>query len=86
VDNLKVHHSRAVKGWLAEEENKKHIEVFHLPSYSPEFNPDERLDSDLKGQIRSDPMAYTRDQIKYKIRSNMKIIRSNYYLPSNRWR
>jgi len=77
VDNLRVHHSRAVKNWLAEEENKKRIELFHLPSYSPELNPDERLNSDLKGQIRSGPMAYTRDQVKHKIRSSMKIIQND---------
>jgi transposase len=77
VDNLKVHHSLAVRGWLAEEKNKERIEVFHLPSYSPELNPDERLNSDLKGQIRSGPLAYTRDQVKHKIRSCMKIIQNN---------
>jgi len=38
LDNLKVHHSKPVKEWLAENENK--IKVFFLPSYSPERNPD----------------------------------------------
>jgi hypothetical protein len=39
LDNLRVHHSKPVKAWLAE--HKHEIEVFYLPSYSPELNPDE---------------------------------------------
>jgi len=77
VDNLRVHHSRNVREWLLKEENRSRLEMFFLPSYSPELNPDERLNSDLKGQIRSGPLAYTRDQVKHKIRSGMKIIQNN---------
>lgn len=39
LDNLKAHHSYMVADWLKEYE--KQIEVFHLPSCSPELNPDE---------------------------------------------
>lgn len=46
LDNLRVHHSKPVKAWLAERTEK--IEVFYLPSYSPELNPEERLNADLK--------------------------------------
>ena len=46
LDNLRVHHSKPVKAWLAE--RIEHIEVFYLPSYSPELNPEERLNADLK--------------------------------------
>jgi len=46
LDNLRVHHGKTVKQWL--EKNKKKIEVFYLPSYSPEFNPDEYLNGNLK--------------------------------------
>ena len=44
-----MHHSKAVKKWLAENEDK--IEVFYLPSYSPELNPDELLNADLKQRV-----------------------------------
>ena len=40
LDNLKVHHSKAVKEWL--EKNREKIEAFYLPYYSPELNPDEQ--------------------------------------------
>lgn len=46
LDNLRVHHSKPVKAWLAE--RSAQIEVFYLPSYSPELNPEERLNADLK--------------------------------------
>lgn len=51
LDNLGVHHCKPVKAWLAARTAK--IEVFYLPSYSPELNPEERLNADLKHVIRS---------------------------------
>ncbi|MBK6866517.1 MAG: IS630 family transposase [Burkholderiales bacterium] len=51
LDNLKVHHAKLVKAWL--QENKEHIEVFYLPSYSPELNPDEMLNANLKAAVTS---------------------------------
>jgi len=51
LDNLGVHHSKPVKQWLAE--HLAEIEVFYLPSYSPELNPDERLNADLKHAMGS---------------------------------
>lgn len=44
--NLRVHHAKPVKAWLAEHSNQ--IEMFYLPSYNPELNPEERLNADLK--------------------------------------
>jgi len=49
LDNLRVHHSKAVKKWLKENADK--IEAFYLPSYSPELNPDELLNADLKQRV-----------------------------------
>lgn len=40
LDNLRVHHSKPVKAWAVERQDK--IELFYLPSYSPELNPEER--------------------------------------------
>jgi len=39
--NLRVHHSKVVKEWLIGKEAK--LELFYLPSYSPEKNPDKYL-------------------------------------------
>jgi transposase len=46
LDNLRVHHSKLVKAWVAERIDQ--IELFYLPSYSPQLNPEERLNADLK--------------------------------------
>jgi transposase len=46
LDNLRVHHAKKVSLWL--EKYKEKIEVFYLPPYAPEYNPDELLISDLK--------------------------------------
>jgi len=76
VDNLRTHHSRAVTKWLALPKIKDRIELFFLPSYSPELNPDEYLNSDLKGQIRSGLVLRTQAEVKRKIRASMKIIQN----------
>ena len=57
LDNLRVHHSKLVKHWLAENADK--IEVFYLPSYSPELNPDELLNADLKQRVTTAAPART---------------------------
>ena len=46
LDNLRVHHAKLVQSWV--EEHKDRIELFFLPPYSPEYNPDELLNSDIK--------------------------------------
>ncbi|WP_235548520.1 transposase, partial [Noviherbaspirillum sp. Root189] len=49
LDNLPAHHGPSVVAWL--ERHRDRIEVFYLPSYSPELNPDELLNADLKQAI-----------------------------------
>ena len=49
LDNLRVHHSKLVKAWV--NEHKDQIELFYLPSYSPELNPEERLNADSKQEM-----------------------------------
>lgn len=49
LDNLWVHHAKKVKAWLAEQPDR--IEVFYLPSYSPDLNPEEYLKNDLKAGV-----------------------------------
>lgn len=58
LDNLRVHHSRAVKKWLLKNEDK--IAVSNLQSYSPELNPDELLNSDLKQRVAKAAPARTK--------------------------
>ncbi len=62
LDNLREHHSKPVKEWVAERQDK--IELFYLPSYSPELNPEERLNSDLKQAMGSKVPARTKAKLK----------------------
>jgi transposase len=50
LDNLKVHKAKVVREWLSEHRDR--IEVFYLPPYSPELNPTEYFNGDLKGEIQ----------------------------------
>jgi hypothetical protein len=57
VDNLRVHKAKVVTAWVAE--NTDRIELFYLPPYAPERNPDEYLNNDVKQALgrRSTPMG-----------------------------
>ena len=50
LDGHPVHKSKKVTSWLLE--NKNLIEVHLLPAYSPELNPDEYLNQDIKQYSR----------------------------------
>jgi len=51
LDKLRVHHAKLVKAWL--QRHSSEIEVFYLPAYSPDLNPDEYLNNDLKNGMRT---------------------------------
>lgn len=72
LDNLRVHHGKNVKQWL-DEHNEK-IEVFYLPSYSPELNPDEYLNGNLKTKVHSGPPIRNRKDLEMKTRSFMRTL------------
>jgi transposase len=65
VDNLSVHEAQAVEDWLADKKDK--IEVFYLPKYAPERNPDEYLNCDVKGNINTDGLPKDRQELKGKL-------------------
>ncbi|MDQ0605314.1 transposase [Streptomyces canus] len=49
VDRHSAHRSKAVRAWLAD--HKDQVELNFLPSYSPELNPDELVNADLKRSL-----------------------------------
>lgn len=72
LDNLGVHHCKPVKAWAKEHEEEM---SFHfLPSYSPELNPDEKLNADLKYAIGSTKCARTPEKLKTKAESHMSML------------
>jgi transposase len=70
LDNLKSHHAKLVSEWL--EQRKDEIEVFFLPPYSPEYNPDEYLNGNLKRELAQKGYAETVDDLESKARGTMK--------------
>ena len=62
LDNLRVHHSKVVKAWVAAHADK--IALFYLPSYSPELNPDERLNADIKQYVGTRVPVRSKDKLK----------------------
>ena len=72
VDNLRVHHSKLVREWL--EEHREQIEVFYLPSYSPELNPDEYLNCDLKVGVHAGVPATSKSQLARKAIGHLRML------------
>ena len=72
LDNLRAHHSKPVKAWLAGRTDR--IEVFYLPSYAPELNPDERLNADMKHAIGSKVPVRTKSSLKAAAENHMTTI------------
>ena len=67
LDNLRVHHGKLVKHWLKDRGDE--IELFFLPSYSPELNPDEYLNCDLKSAMNRGAPTRDEKEIRKKVRS-----------------
>ena len=58
VDNLRVHRAKVVTAWVAENANK--VELFYLPPYAPERNPDEYLNNEVKQVLGRKRTRWTR--------------------------
>jgi transposase len=70
LDRLRVHRARLVRDWLAEHSSK--IEVHYLPSYSPDLNPDEGVNADLKQAVPRKAPARSKPQLKRAAISHMR--------------
>lgn len=70
VDNLRVHHARKVKKWI--EERHDRIEIFYLPPYCPDLNPDEYLNNDLKQNANKNRIPKNQESLKKNTNSYMR--------------
>jgi len=75
LDNLRVHHSKQVKAWV--KRNADAIQLFYLPSYSPEMNPDEYLNCDLKYGLAAKPSPRTQGDLKSNVISHMRLLQKS---------
>ncbi len=70
LDRLKAHRARLTRDWLAE--HRSEIEVHYLPPYSPELNPDEGVNADLKQAVPRRAPARSKQQLKRATISHMR--------------
>jgi len=70
VDHLKVHEAAKVQKWAAG--NKDRIELFYLPRYAPERNPDEYLNNDLKSNVHAEGLPENKETLRSQIQQFMR--------------
>jgi transposase len=70
LDRLPVHRSAKLRDWLVGREAE--IEVFYLPGYSPELNPDEGVNGDLKQAVTRQAPARSKAQLKRTVVGHMR--------------
>ena len=75
LDNLRVHHSRLVKAWVAEHSEK--TELFYLPSYSPQRNAEELLNADLKQEMGKRVPVRTKARLRAAAGEHMAVLEQN---------
>lgn len=75
LDNLRVHHSKVVKAWVAE--RNEQIELFYLLSYSPQLNPEERLNADLKQEMGNKVLVCTKAKLREAANEHMEMLDKN---------
>jgi len=70
VDRHPVHRARPVTRWLARHEGR--LRLFFLPAYSPELNPDELLNQDVKANAVGRHRARDEHQLKRNLRGYLR--------------
>lgn len=70
MDNYSVHKTKQVQQWLSR--NHKKINVYYLPTHSPELNPDELLNQDVKTNALGKHRASNADELRANIKSYLK--------------
>jgi transposase len=70
VDNLKVHQAGKVQAWVAA--HRERLELFFLPAYAPEHNPDEFLHSDLKQSLGRRPAVKDKAGLERRLRGYLR--------------
>lgn len=69
LDNLRVHHAIKVREWI--EKHRDKIVLFFLPPYTPEHNPDEYLNNDLKNAVSKKLRPRDESTLKKNVASHM---------------
>ena len=73
VDNAKPHASRMLKEWACGK--KKKIEIYYLPAYSPDLNPDEHVNADVKYGVGSRTPKRTKAELAIAAEEHMQMLK-----------
>jgi len=84
VDGHPVHKSRLVNRWLSE--HAAQIRIFCLPSYSPELNPDELLNQDVKTNALGRVRPVNVQEMMDNVRSYLRVTQARPKLVKNYFR
>jgi len=84
VDGHPVHKSRSVRRWLAK--HAAQIRIFCLPSYSPELNPDELLNQDVKTNALGRVRPVNVEEMMDNVRSYLRITQARPKVVKNYFR
>ena len=71
VDNLKVHHANCLQDWFLEMAKAKKLWMRYLPSYSPELNPEEYLNRDVKADAAERAIPGSKEGMVEQTRSHL---------------
>src|ERR1700693_766531 len=70
ADRLQAHKTPEVQAWV--ETHRAQIEVFYLPGYSPELNPVEYMNNDMKGTVNEADLPADRETLQGRLLGFMK--------------
>jgi transposase len=70
VDRHPVHRSQFVRQWLEQHHNQ--LQLLYLPPYSPQLNPAEYLNCDVKQGVHSKPPTRNQNQLKRRVLSHLR--------------
>jgi len=68
MDQAPPHTSKKTRAWIDEQPR---LHVFHLPKYSPDWNPDEKVWNHLKNQELASHQAKNKDELKHMTRRKL---------------
>jgi transposase len=68
MDRAPPHTSKKTRAWI---ESQPRLHVFHLPAYSPDWNPDEKVWNYLKPKELSSHQAKNKDELKQLARKKL---------------
>jgi transposase len=72
VDKARTHHSELVKQWVKENGNR--IRIYYLPAYSPDLNPDEHINSDVKYGVGTKHPKRNKEELREATEEHMRLL------------